>query len=317
MFTRTTAVALSVLTLLAGLLTLAGSADAAVHVPGPGRGMPAAIEPQSIDYVEQTSCDPAFKPGTAALGRLLSATYPGITVQGAYSCGTDGRVSEHYEGRAIDWMTSARVPSQARNANTFISWLLATDKAGNRYAMARRLGVMYLIWNNRIWGGWDGTWQPYGNCARTPQPGYDNSCHRTHVHLSLTWNGAQGRTSYWTSRVTGTDFGPCRPKDLNWAAPYSRYNPAPCPAHSTVTAPRRASATLARLYPYSGATLRYGATGPAVAALQSAVGVAPTGNYLNVTRAAVAGFQRSRRLPASGVMDTVTWRVLLAALAPR
>jgi hypothetical protein len=74
--------------------------------------------------------------------------------------------TEHYEGRAVDWMFNSRVPQQKVNAEAVIAWLLAKDKAGNPYANARRLGVMYLIWNNKIWGAYrpgDG-WRSYQSC---------------------------------------------------------------------------------------------------------------------------------------------------------
>ena len=94
--------------------------------------------------------------------------------------------------------------------------------------MARRLGVMYIIYNNRMWGAWDGQWQEYNNCQHLPSRGNDNACHRTHMHLSLTWDGATGHTSFWTEKLAAVDFGPCRPADLNWAWSWGYVNPTPC-----------------------------------------------------------------------------------------
>ena len=94
-------------------------------------------------------------------------------------------------------------------------------------ANARRLGVMYIIWNNRIWGAYrpaDG-WRPYRAAPSTPSPGSDTACHRNHVHLSLSWAGAMGRTSWWTQAVAGPDYGPCRVPDLNWAPAYTAAQP--------------------------------------------------------------------------------------------
>ncbi len=308
---RPLVLALVVSVLSTVVLASASPASAAAPAPGTPRGLPAAIESQWIPYVAQTGCDPAFKKGTAALGRLLAATYHGVTVQGAYACGTDGPVSEHYQGRAIDWMTSLRNPQQAADANAFIKWLLATDRAGNKYAMARRLGVMYLIWNNRIWGGWDGKWAPYNNCAHQPQLSSDNACHRTHVHISLTWNGATARSSFWSKQNWATDYGPCRPRDLNWAGRYLGYNPRQCANYPAVQAPARSSVAAHNLVKYSGIWLAPGTSGPAVSAVQAVLRVPVSGQFLSSTNTAVMNFQRAHKVRATGGVDATTWRLLL------
>lgn len=283
-------------------------------VPVTPASLPADIEAPWTPYVAQDSCDPAYRRGTKKLIALLHATYPDVSAQGAYACGTDGAVSEHYDGRAIDWMASVRNKQQHAEADALINWLLATDSQGNQFAMARRLGVMYLIYDNRIWGSWGGgRWEPYNNCDKTPQVAYDNACHRTHVHISLTWNGAMARTTFWAGKVYGTDYGPCRAAGLAWAPAYSRYNPNPCPNVPSPTVPPGASPTVKALTHFSGLYLHVGSTGPAVSAVQGALGVSASGAYLRPTKAAVRGFQRAHKLPATGAMNQRTWRTLLAA----
>jgi hypothetical protein len=157
------------------------------------------IEPLAA-YDPQSTCSPAARPGAVYLGNLAVATYGGRYTVGRV-CGTDGAVSEHYEGRAIDYFKSTRIPSEARQANTFIHWMLYPDAQGNPYGYARRLGVMYIIWNGYIWGSYragDG-WRPYGNCLVTVGPAYDTSCHRNHIHISMSRAGGAGRTSYWSA----------------------------------------------------------------------------------------------------------------------
>ena len=135
-----------------------------------------------------------------------------------------------------------------------IGWLLARDADGNAYANARRAGVMYLIWNNRIWGAYraaDG-WRPYASCASPPSSRYDTTCHRDHVHVSLSWEGAMARTSMWTGTPAAVDYGPCRDADLNWAAPYTGPRATPCPSYPRVSAPAGASALRRTLTTYSG-----------------------------------------------------------------
>jgi peptidoglycan hydrolase-like protein with peptidoglycan-binding domain len=299
----------------AALLLVAGGAHASPPPPRTPAGLPATIEPLA-PYVEEVACDPTVRPGTARLARLLASTYRSYSATSwasTYSCGTDGDRSEHYDGRAIDWMVSVRSPRQFAAAKAALHWLLATDAAGNRFAMARRLGVMYLIYDNRMWGSWDGRWHDYNGCGSTRSRAYDNSCHRTHVHVSLSWNGAMGTTSFWTKRVSAPDFGPCRPRDLNWAGRYTRPNHAGCPQYAPVHAAKRASAVKKALVKYSGAPVRHGWGGPAVTAVQQALRVGASGSFGAATTAAVKSFQRRHHLAQSGVMTASTWRALLAA----
>lgn len=277
--------AIAVAVAAAGLVAIT-VASAGAAVPRAPHRLPRAIEPLA-SYVPQSSCDPHLKRGTGELGRLLTRTYPGTTFASAYACGTDGSVSEHYEGRAIDWMVSIRNKRQHADARAFLAWLLKTDSQGNRYAMARRLGVMYVIYDNRMWGTWDQRWDPYDDCAKHPSRAYDNSCHRTHIHISLSWDGATGRTTFWTGHVAATDYGPCRPRDLNWAAPRRAINRTPCPRYAAVRAPKGSSATKKALVRYSGAALYAGMSGPAVDAVQAALRVSQSGTLDAATRAAV------------------------------
>ena len=206
------------------------SASAAVPVPPAPRAM-AGIEAGAV-YVPSVSCDMVVKPGTASLAVLLTTTYPGTSAGTVRMCASDGGVSEHYDGRAVDWMTTVRTPDGLARGNTLTSWLIAADAQGNGFANVRRLGIMYIIWNNRIWGAYspsDG-WRPYSTCAAHPETSWDTSCHRDHVHLSLTWEGAMRRTSYWTGTVASPDYGPCRVPDLTWAPPYTAPRSTSCPA---------------------------------------------------------------------------------------
>src|SRR3954463_13451617 len=59
--------------------------------------------------------------------------------------------------------------------------------------------------------------------------------------------------------------------------------------------------------------LSFGDVGPAVAAVQARVGTAADGIFGPLTRAAVARFQRSHGLSASGVVDARTWAAVFNA----
>lgn len=299
----------------AAVLVAAPTAQAAPGAPRTPSRLPSSIEAPAR-YVAQVSCDPRVRPGTRKLATLLTATYRSARASWAstYACGTDGSRSEHYDGRAVDWMVSIRKSNQRAAAKAAIRWLLATDRAGNRYAMARRLGVMYIIFDNRIWGSWGGGWQQYNGCAKHRSRAYDNSCHRSHVHISLSWNGAMGRTTFWTRRVARTDYGPCRYRGLNWAPRHAKVNAVPCPSLPRAKASKGSSATKKALVRYSGAAVRKGSRGPAVSAVQRATHVPVTGRYDVRTARAVTKFQRKHRVPRTGIMYTATWRALLAAV---
>jgi len=314
---RWIAASLATVAAIAGLLASTSPASAAPARPGVPRAahaFGAGIEPMT-PYVAQDSCDPHVQKGTRELGALLEKTYPGTTYYSAYACGTDGSVSEHYEGRAIDWMVSVTNKRQHADAKAFLKWLLATDSRGDRFAMARRLGVMYVIYDDRIWGAWDGRWDDYNSCStskKLQRPAYANSCHRTHIHISLSWNGAEGRTTFWTGHTFPTDFGPCRVGGLNWAPVRSGRNLDPCGRLSTVAAPKHASATKKALVEYSGAYLNWGSSGPAVEAVQRALHVPATAQFAGQTRAALLAFQAKHQLVRSGTVTIATWRALLA-----
>jgi hypothetical protein len=303
-------------TSLAGVNTVVARKPLQAPVPPTPKGLPSTIE-SLAGYVGDDSCDLHIRRGTRELATLLAKTYAsygGSDWASTYTCGTDGTRSEHYDGRAIDWMVDVHNARQHAAAKAFLAWLLASDNAGNRWAMARRLGVMYVIYDNRMWGAWDGRWSDYNNCAHHPQAAYDNACHRTHMHISLSWDGAMGRTSYWTQHVpNGTDYGPCRKAGLNWAPPYAGRNTQPCPAAPHAVAGKGASAIKRSLVAYCGITLHRGDTGPAVDAVQAALGVPASGTFDTSTLRALWQFQQRHQLARTKVMRAPTWLALLAA----
>jgi peptidoglycan hydrolase-like protein with peptidoglycan-binding domain len=216
-------------------------------------------------------------------------------------------------------MNSIRNAKQAAQAKAVLSWLFATDKAGHRYANARRLGVMYIIWNNKIWGAYNvgQGWRAYSSCASHPSTSWDTTCHRNHMHISLSWEGSQARSSFWTKKVAATDYGPCRAADLNWARPYHGLRTTRCPGYPAVKAPAGSSALMKSLVKYSGMDLRKGATGPAVSVVQQAVKAPVTGRFDARTVAIMKAWKQARNLGTAAAVTPVTWRALLKANAPK
>jgi hypothetical protein len=140
------------------------------------------------------------KPGPIALRNLLTATYGAVvggqTVFNGITRPCDGTVSEHHEGRALDWGMDYRNAAMRADGKAVLSWLFATDSYGNKHAVARRLGIMYVIWNKQIYGSWnDYKPAPYA-CGTDP-----TACHVNHMHFSFDWPGARAQTSFFTGRV--------------------------------------------------------------------------------------------------------------------
>ncbi len=185
------------ITLPAGLgLNPAGAAIDPKPNPTPAVVLPAKVEAFS-PYLGQVSCDPNAKPGVVAFQELvLSYWGHGGTYGIVRSCSVGGQ-SEHKEGRAWDFKLDPNDYGDQVAGQRIIDWLLKNDAE-----MARRVGIMYIIWNERIWSTYDREdgWRPYH--------GPDN--HTSHIHFSFSWNGAMKRTSWWTGRVAPIEFGPCQ-----------------------------------------------------------------------------------------------------------
>lgn len=296
--------------LVPALASPARAGDATV--PPIPSGLPAAIEGLS-PYVPDTACDLHNRTGTIKLGNLIKATYANSYSTLRACTGASTPNSEHFDGRALDTFFNVRDTTQRADAGALITWLLATDAKGNQFANARRLGVMYIIWNNKMWSSYRTSegWRPYLNCASTPAPSADTNCHRNHIHLSLSWEGAMGRTSFWTKAVSPVDWGPCRPADLSWSAWYSKPNTRRCSSYPALSAPATASTLLKQLVPRSGMVLRPGMSGTAVTVLQKAIGATQNGSFSATTVSRLKSWQSAHGLPATGVAYHSTWRVLL------
>jgi hypothetical protein len=179
--------------LLVVLLALLGT-------PASGAGEPAPIEDYP-SYQPASRCSPDAKPGTVMLGRWIVRKYGGGFGGISRRC-SRGSTSEHYEGRAFDWTVSASRRADRRRVRAFLADLLATDKAGNEHARARRMGVMYVIWDDHMYSAWDHyTAEPYrsSSCPRL------RTCsatlrHRDHLHISLTRRAARAETSWYLRR---------------------------------------------------------------------------------------------------------------------
>ena len=242
--------------------------------------------PRELDiaspYLPQTVCDPAAKPGVTAFARLMSQHYSEFSYGISRACNYG--LTEHSEGRALDWMLNKNDPTEHAIADAVVDWLVAPDANGQPGAMARRFGIMYIIWDRRIWGTYQMNegWRPY----------YGSSPHTDHIHFSFSWDGAMRRTSWWTGKA--------------WTS-------------VTRTPGGSASVPVTPSTPDSYPTLQVGASGSDVALAQKVIGTPADGAFGPATETALRTWQRSNSVTVSGVLDAATWArmVSLGKVPPR
>ena len=150
-------------------------------------------------YQPQTRCSPTPKSGTVELSEWLMRRYPGSGSLGiARACGHGG-VSEHKEGRAFDWAVDHSSARDRGYVKDFLATIFAPDAEGNPAALARRMGIMYLIWNDHIYASYrQFEKRPYlGSGCRSKKSCSVTLRHRNHVHISLSRPGGRGETSWY------------------------------------------------------------------------------------------------------------------------
>jgi hypothetical protein len=154
-------------------------------------------------YEGQTQCIQTEQPGVQDFRALVMAAYPNTGRGNIVRACHVGGVSEHKEGRAWDWMVNVNNATEKAQADELLAWLLATDEHGNPHAMARRMGVMYIIWNRQVWSAYrpSNGWVAYTGA----------SPHTDHVHFSFNWAGAKRQTSYWTAPTLAPSPEPPQP----------------------------------------------------------------------------------------------------------
>ncbi len=246
-------------------------ARAAVPSPPTNNQLPSQLDIAS-PYVPQDTCDPQAKPGVLAFARLMASHYREYNYGISRNC-TSG-ITEHSEGRALDWMLNSYDRHERGVADSVLAWLMAPDAQGRQGAMARRFGIMYVIWDRKIWGTYqmDAGWRTYNG----PHP------HTDHIHFSFSWDGAMQRTSWWTGKAwTGVSTSPSGP-------------------------------SIPLTPPTSYPVLSEGARAPEVELAQKVIGVTADGIFGPATRSALTSWQRSNGVSATGVLDKATWDRMVA-----
>ncbi len=177
---------------------------AAILLCSVAQAKPAFAEPVEdySGYEPQETCSATALPGTEFLVRYLARKYPGTSYSSTVrSCGSGG-TSEHKDGRALDWPMDANNAQHRALVDDFLETLFATDGRGNQHAIARRMGIMYVIWNDHSYSSYNrfekrdylsSSCPSRQRCSKTLR-------HRDHVHISLSRSGAAAQTSYYRAR---------------------------------------------------------------------------------------------------------------------
>lgn len=138
-----------------------------------------------------------LKPDALRTLRCTKKHFPMITTIGGYYFSTSG---EHPLYRAVDVMIpDYQTPEGKRLGDEIADWLKANW---------RQLGIMYIIWQERIWSVQraDEGWRQCGGASASCYNGPDDSAaHRNHVHVSV----------YGNKGVLDTGSG-----DGTWGLPY-------------------------------------------------------------------------------------------------
>lgn len=255
----------------------------ATHPAPPAKSLPRTLD-ATPGWQATYSCDPNNRPGMIAFAELVSKHYNRPRYYASRTC-LAGDNSQHYEGRAVDWSMNAYDAADKAIGDDVATWLTK-----NNGEMARRFGVMSVIWNKRSW------------YVSVPDRWYDYtgpSPHTDHVHVGFTWDGAMKRTSWWTgTAVTTPDQGTCRVYSLQYAPRYTGRRTAACPT-SLPEAPATSFPVLlprARTSNVATAQAHLGFRGKDV-----------DGDFGAVTLSRLLSYQRSSGIPVTGVLDNATW----------
>ncbi|MFI5843973.1 peptidoglycan-binding protein [Catenuloplanes sp. NPDC051500] len=282
-------------------------------------------------YDPQNTCDSVAKPGVLGFRELALRNYPTTGDSGIVrSCTADSEVTEHKEGRAWDWTINAANSADHARADELLAWLLATDSRGNQHANARRLGIMYIIFDHRIWGSYQAAdgWRTYTG----------SNPHTDHVHFSFSRAGAAKQTTWWTqvdqpaswprleNGSTGANVQVLQHL-LNAAGQNltvdGSFGPATTAAVKSFQSANGATSDgIVGMMTWSKLLkqVKRGDQGSAVKAAQVALnkggaGLTVDGDFGSGTQAAVTAFQSAHDRTAGGVVDPTLWQLLIAGIA--
>ena len=155
-------------------------------------------------YEPQTTCSPSPKAGTYGFSQIVLDAFDSTGTSGIGRAATRAAAASTRRAGPGTGRPSSATADDAAAASQVIGWLLATDEHGNEYAMARRLGVMYIIYNQSIWRAYAPEQGWVGYTGPTPTP---TTCTSASTGPAAWATPASGR---WPTCPTSSamDFGP-------------------------------------------------------------------------------------------------------------
>lgn len=148
--------------------------------PGTPYNPPSTVDDYAPMEMPENICDPTEKPGVVMFRRWVMQHFGGTDMGIIRACG--GKNSGHTAGRAWDWGILQNSPQVDRLLEALFA---------NQDELIRRTGIMYLIYNRRIWNTRSKVWQNY--TGENP--------HTDHIHFSFSEAGAMGRTSFYQNAI--------------------------------------------------------------------------------------------------------------------
>ncbi len=328
----------------------APSAQAAtIPFPKPSRTLPSALDVVA-PYQKGVLCLTVNQPGAVAFAQLLNATYGTHTYGILRTCAAEhgeGRALDWMidstkpanlalANALTRWLTApdaqGRPGAMARRFG--INYIIFNRQEWGSWAPERGwfpyTGSVPHTDHIHFTFNWDGAYKRTswwsgvavtkpltGPISTTPPP-----APLTASGYPLLVQGATGSDVALAQKVIGVTadgkFGPATATALGaWQSTHG------VPATKTLDNPTWATmvylklvpARTSPLSPYTTTVLRSGASGAAVKALQKALGgLVVDGSFGPATEARVKAYQKSKGLPATGVVDRTTWSALMGAV---
>lgn len=155
------------------LTRVAGAAVARTAKPAARKAVATTARPgyASLPVARSVSMPRGVTSRGAAVGAEVRRSFPQVaTILGR----RNDPGSDHNSGRAVDIMLPGNHKAAAQQA-------LGQAIANHMVANAGRLGISYVIWNQRIWS----TQRRAEGWRRMANRGSDNANHRNHIHVSV------------------------------------------------------------------------------------------------------------------------------------
>lgn len=210
---------MSLLVLLLAACSLNEAPDQASKITPTATNLPRPSFSTSADTygsVAAFSCYPSLRTGTKAFGDLLIAATTTVNHYGGWrACNAPfgAKRSQHKTGRAVDVPLDSRKSAQRADGMAILEWLFEAEN-GVPHARLRRLGVVQIIWDGRVWTtahdkgrkNHDPTnWRKYTGlgCKQNPRT-QPTVCHYDHFHFTLSAAGSEKQTTWWTDPTNPT-----------------------------------------------------------------------------------------------------------------